>query len=537
MSLGVGIDVGAATVTVAGVRRHRGGLALELLRHYPLEELCDEAEPTPARVASAVARRLREAGLRPRGVVLGVSGRDAIIRYSQLPPMPDWRLKLLMQLEIEDVSERTGEPLSADWRAIPDPSGGNMVLVALAKDARVQEAVEAFEAVGVEVGGAVPQPVATADCYRFLGEDAADGLTLVLDIGDRSTEVALVEDGELVFARSVALGGAAFTERLQKALGVSAADAEQLKRSGQLPGGASAEEALAAPRAQLVSMVEASVQFARGQLQRKALKVDRVAVAGGSARVPGLIEALGRALGCPAEPFDAPAQLELRGADRATREGAEAHGLEAATAIGLALSAVLPAAFRLDLLPLAVKRRLEFRHRTVWLYGSAGVLAAALLVAFALVGWRWRGEAARREQLHSALAALDRRLAAHEERKQANDQREADLRALAERARAGHHLAALLRALGELTPAEVSFAEARLVRDEAGGLAFELVGTADDAQGGAVPAMRALERALAERPLVRAARVLPLGDQGSAKEFKLTVVPTGGATGAAGDGS
>ncbi len=534
MSLGIGLDIGAATVTVVGVRRARGGLALEFLRHYATADLTGgDEEASPARLASALVHRLRDSGVQPRAMVLGISGRDAIIRYSQLPPMPEWRLKLLMELEIEDISDRTGEPLSADWRTLPDPEGGNMVLVALAKDARVQAAVDAFEAAGVEVAGAMPQPVATADCYRFLGEGAGEEVTLVLDIGDRSTEVSLVEEGELIFARSVALGGAAFTERLQKLLDLDPADAEAIKRSGELPAGVDPRQALAGPRQQLVSMVEASVQFARGQLHRPSLRVERVVVSGGSARVPGLVEALGAALDCPAEPFDPLEHLEVGRADRASREAAEEHGLEAATAMGLALSAVLPGAFRLDLLPLAVKQRLEFRHRTAWLYASAGALAAALLVAFALTGWRHSKEGSRRAALQTALGALDGRLEAHEARKQANDRREADLRALAERAQPGFHLTALLRALGECTPPEVSFAEARLVREAepAGAFRFELAGTADDAQGNGVTAMRALERALLDLPLVREARVLPQGDEGSVKRFRLTVIPGSAAPG------
>ena len=532
MSVGVGLDLGSRTATVAAVRFGRGGLELVHFRHYLREELADDAASAgPGRLATAVVHRLRQDGVRPRGIVLGVSGQDAIIRYSHLPPMPDWRLELLMKLEIADLADRTGEPLSADFRVIPCEGAGSQVLVALAKDARVKEGVLGVEAAGGEVVGALPQPVAIADAYRFLCDEAEGGLSLVLDIGDRSTEVALVDEGELIFARSVARGGAAFTEAVAEALGVSPADADAVLRSQQPAAGVDLDAILAPPRRDLVALVEASLSFAREQLRRPRLTVDRVAVAGGCARAPGLVDALGAALGCKAETFEPLADLGADRADRTSVEQAEAWGVDSATAVGLALNAVLPGATRLDLLPLATKQRLHFRHRTLWTYLAAGLLAAALLVAFGAVAWQWAGEGARTAALARAQADVGRRLAAHQERRDGNDRREEDLRRLAQRGRPGLHLATLLRALADVTPPEVSYAEARLLREPPeGAFRFELIGAADQAEGSGVEALRKLERALRAQSLISDARVQPQGDEDGAIRFVLTVVPTGNPT-------
>lgn len=529
MSVGVGLDLGSRTATVAAVRFARGGLELVHFRHYMRDELVDSAASAgPGRLATAVVHRLRQDGVRPRSIVLGVSGQDAIIRYSHLPAMPDWRLDLIMRMEIADLTERTGEPLSADFLVVPNSSGGNQVLVALAKDARVKEGVDGVEAAGGEVVGALPQPVATADAYRFLSDEADAGLSLVLDIGDRSTEVALVDEGELIFARSVARGGAAFTEAVAEALGVAPADADAILRSADPPDDVDLDAILARPRRDLVALVDASLSFARDQLRRPKLTIDRIAVAGGCARAPGLVEALGRAIGCAAAAFDPLADLQADAADRTSREQAAAWGVDGATAVGLALSAVLPGATRLNLLPLATKQRLEFRHKTVWTYVAGGLLVASLLVGFVTAGWRYAGEGSRAAALEDAQQTVARRLAAHRDRREANDRREADLRRLAQRARPGLHLATLLRALGEVTPPEVSYAEARLVPgDVEGAFRFELNGTADQGEGSGVQALRTLERALRAQTLISDARVQPQGDEDGAIRFLLIVTPTG----------
>ena len=528
MSLGLGIDVGATTVTVCAIKKSGGAIALEHYRVYPRAEL-GEGEDLES-IARGLSNELARDGFRSRRCVLGVSGRDAIIRYSHLPPMPDWRLALLMDFEIEENADRIGEPLSADFRALHSGGGGNLVLIALAKDARVKETVDAFEAAGFEVAGAVPQPVAVGDTFRFLGEESERAITLVVDVGGSATEIALVEEGELIFARSVAQGGDIFTERLQRSLGLGWAEAEELKRSGKAPAGKDLDKLLRMPRAQLASTIRASIDFAKRQLKRRNLSVERVVISGGATRLPGLAEELKSEIGCDdVSVFEPLSEIE-RGSrcDSGSRTAAEEAGLEAATAAGLALSAVVPGACKLNLLPISVKERLHFRHRTLWLFAAAGVLAASILVSFGLALWESSGESGRAEELATARKAVESRLGDHLDRREGNDKREDDLRQLAERARPGFHLSNLLARLGELTPAQISFDELELVSGEVeGAIQFELSGLADDSQQQGGQAMASLRDELSRDPRIEDVRIQPQGDEGHSRRFKLTVIPAG----------
>ena len=48
-----------------------------------------------------------------------------IIRYSQVPPVPEWRLRTLMKYEVDEVGSQSGGDVSADYRKLnlPDPEG------------------------------------------------------------------------------------------------------------------------------------------------------------------------------------------------------------------------------------------------------------------------------------------------------------------------------------------------------------------------------------------------------------------------------
>src|SRR5271155_2222449 len=116
MPRAIGIDIGRASATAVAIKKKGGSLALERVVRVSLDELRDQGVDAedPKAIARALAPRFLARGINPKGGNLGVSGKDAIIRYAHLPPMPPWRLALVMGYDIKDVDEKTGSPLSSD---------------------------------------------------------------------------------------------------------------------------------------------------------------------------------------------------------------------------------------------------------------------------------------------------------------------------------------------------------------------------------------------------------------------------------------
>lgn len=528
MPTATGIAIGRASATIAQVSKRGGSLSLERYGHFSLDEMKAEGIDVerPDRVVSALLNRLRERRIRTGEIALGVSGRDAIIRYTHLPPMPEWRLKLVMQYEIADVSEKSGAPLSADYRVLGASKEGSVVLVAMAKDERVDEWVQAFSKSGVEVISASPLPVALSNSYRFLGEKAEEGTTLVLDVGRSSTDVSIIEEGRLTFARSVAAGGDLLTDKIARALDIDRDDAEKKKLEGE------GKEHLGEGLRQLSSLVKASLEFAKQQLKLDGLYVNRVAVCGGAARTDGLAAALGGAASSEAALFDPIGAIDASRLPDADRADAEAHPHEAAAAIGLALGRVLPAAIELDLLPNSVKAARTFRHRTLWMRVAAGVLAASVVVGLAGALWARSGHRDREAKLRSARGEVDSRMDALQKLTDENAARAKAIAALAGRARPGYHYASLIAAIARELPPRASVIEVSLDRErESGTFKLEVRGQADNAQRDALETMRKLEAGVAKDPDVSSAKIQPTsGVDGQVVEWRLVVVPNAPAT-------
>lgn len=520
-----GLDLGAARAVFVRLSRRGTDVALEQAAVLPgTHGASSPALDTDLARAVAIRAALDAQGAAPSSVALGVAGRDAIVRYIHLPLAPAWRIRLLMEFEVRDVEEKAGEPLSSDYRllTIPEAIAGPQaaaeipVLVALAKEGPVSARIAALRAAGIGTARVMPAPIALFDAYVGLGYVAEERTVVLIDVGRDGVELAIVRDGFLVFARSIA----------------------------QPPGedGAALETRHAQ---QLAGAIGSSLQLAKTQLKLRALPVDEVLLSGAHARSEPLRAALAQALKVTPGTFDPLERLSQERLAPHVRGEIASLGPELAIATGLALASGHPRALDLDVVPRAEKARREFATRTVFLYAGAGLLAVALVFSL-LVALVARSSAlSRRKELRQTLAGLEDRKRALAERHAANRRTIQTIDAIARRTQPGGALIRLLERLRTATPARVTIAEVALEdppRAPIGGGApraaekrekeamasevlFRLRGEADDATGEASALLAALEAGLREDPAVISAKVTgtPVALQGATLDFSLAV--------------
>lgn len=376
------IDPGSHTWKALALKSGKGGIALTRFAVAP---------------AADAAATLAQAGFPLQNVVVGLAGRDMTLRYTQVPPSPDWQLKNLMELEIQDLASQSGGALSADYNLLPgaDDADVDIVLLALARN-------EALEGVSEEVKGArgsvaahVPNCVALYNAYvRTAPIEDEDQVVCLAHIGHDTTDIALVRGADLLFARNLSSGTKVLDEAIAQAFNVSARKAEQLKRDlldldpasrGRYASGQAEKVTLAAGGASsvFVSAIQSSLAFCQSQTKVSGLRLDRVLLSGGGAKLRGIKGMLREALRCPVEAFDPFGSLDLSPLPAEDAELLREYRAEAVVAFGLAVGRVEDDAYELEILPEHVKRRQQFTQRTVWNI-AAGVVAGGLLLFGAL---------------------------------------------------------------------------------------------------------------------------------------------------------
>ncbi len=376
----VGIDVGGTTVRLVEGRLKGGAFEIHVARAIPVETL-----------GQAVARW----GLKGSSTVVGVTGRDMILRTTQVPPVPRWQLAELMSYEVADIAEQSGDHLASDYELLGGTSAysdDDMVLLALVRNSLIEERSRELSGSSLKVRCFTPNAVALYNAV--VATDGGDGTVLVASLRGRNTDIALIQEGELLFARNLTGGGDTFTDAVAEAFGVDSDRAErakhamgQLARPGETPEGQAGKvaSALGGALRQVLGMLLSTVNLCRTQLKAPDLEITRVLICGPGAALPGLDEALTRQLGLPVARFD-PTEGYVVGTEIDFDDGDSGGGNgggDFAVATGLAMMAALKGSYRIEILSEAAAAKREFSTKTVWLVLS-GILLAVYLGLF---GW------------------------------------------------------------------------------------------------------------------------------------------------------
>ena len=385
---GLGVTIGSYSLRAVKLRRKGSGYVVQRVF---ADRLNDETR-------AVAGRALAAKGIRGAPATVGLTGRDVIIRYSQVPPVPDWRLRNLMKFEVDEVGSQSGGDVSADYRKLnlPDPDGeraDDTILVALARNAYLDRLIRSCGAGGVRVGATCPNSLAVFNAFAVNATYGEDETCLLVNIGAEDLDIAIQQGGELLFARNATPGGSAFTDAIEQAFSTSAGKAEQMKIAkadvtprGQAkypdPTSEKVANAIMGVAGQLSSLIQSTLMIARAQAKLPDLKVDRVLLAGGGASLKGLDLYLKQAMGIPVERLDPFAISDLSGLPDDERELAEKAPHEFAVAVGLAQLHLDPLAFDLEVLPAALRRRRDFVTKGIYAAGAAVVAVGILGILY-----------------------------------------------------------------------------------------------------------------------------------------------------------
>jgi len=346
----VGLDIGSSCVKVCELQAVGKGSSLR----YRLQKLGSAPVPFDAivdgdimdtnAVAGAIRQVLAEQKIKSKDVAISVSGQQVMVKKVTFPLMSPAELTESVRWEAESFFP-AGQGLDSyalDFAVIEErPADGNMdvVLVACRKDK-----LEAYSACVAQAGARAF--VVDVDVFAIQNAFEAnttpggrDEVVALVNVGARFTNLTMLVGARSVFWRDIAWGGNEYTDKLMEDWGVSREAAEQLKQ-GVPAEGRSPEEvepSLSAISDSFADELSRTIDFFRSSF--KVDRLDRILLAGGSSKVPGILEILGDRLRVSVDrlnPFQL-IELDERSVDPSVvRE----IGGSAAVAVGLALRQV-----------------------------------------------------------------------------------------------------------------------------------------------------------------------------------------------------
>lgn len=320
----LGVDIGSSGVKLVELGRDRSGqFRLERCALEPLGEgwVVDGQIEKFDEVAQAMRRAVRKSGARVRDAVLALPAAAVITRKIVLPDGLDGLSAQELEAQVQAQARRhipfPLDEVSMDFCVLgqrtldAEPAGAVEILMAASRKDKVQERQGLAEAAGlrarildIETFAARRAATRLLAHWRGDGADRPDALAALFEIGAGVTRLQALRGEEWLYSRDQEGGGAQLTQRIVHQYGLSAEEAEARKRRGDWPEDY-AGRVLEPFVAHMAQEVARALQFFYTSTPYD--RVDVVLLAGGSAGLPGLAEAVARQAGVAcrlADPFD-----------------------------------------------------------------------------------------------------------------------------------------------------------------------------------------------------------------------------------------
>ena len=327
-----GLDIGSSAIKVVQLRPADEGYAVSGLAVVPLPQ--DTIADGSIRDAGTVVRAIREAvgkaGIEAKDAVIGICGRELIIKKIEIPEVPENELGDAIQLEAEHHIPFAADEVFLDHHVVGRRGNVMDVLLVAVKKAKVTE----YAGV-VEEAGFVPSIVdvdgfAVENQFELNRGVTNDEAVALIDIGAAVMKTNVTRGGASIFARDIPFGGNRYTEAIASALSLSFAQAENVKVRGGADA-TSAASAIEGVSRELSMEVQRTFDYFASTAESD--RIGKIVLSGGCAELPGLTDYLASTWGIPVEAAR-PFQKIDTGAY--AREAAAA-GASLAVAVGLAL--------------------------------------------------------------------------------------------------------------------------------------------------------------------------------------------------------
>ncbi len=378
----VGLDIGSRLVKVVQLQKNGKNIELEkfgVAEIYPDSDKPQDASAQQQAVIAAIGNAMKMAGITSNQVVTAVAGESIIVRYIQLPVMPESELTNAIRWEAEEFIPFQIDDVNIDSAIIGYTGEGDTrqmdVLLVCARKDLISEQVNLLDSADLQPSIVDVDSFAFLNCFDLNYDPAPDDIVGLVNIGGDITTISVYKDGMPRFSRDISIGGSTVSSAIQQRLGITISEAETLKIRRGVPedggdsqaveggmadtirstveamtgeaapaGGGADQQDAQADRAirntlsSLVSEIRRSIQFF--QNQSRGMTVNRIVMGGGASNIQRLDSYLQKELNLPVEVIDPLLRIPVTGKN-ISPDALKQYRDMLSVSIGLALRKVL----------------------------------------------------------------------------------------------------------------------------------------------------------------------------------------------------
>ena len=389
----VALNIGSQRVTM-GLLTHSSNGGLILKKYESSSILADPAAEMTRlpQIRIAISELVSKLGLSKETVSYAVSGQSVFTRFVKLPSLEDDDIEQLVAFEAQQHVPFPINEVVWDWQLLNSQAGQQeVVLVAIKADA-LDDINDCVTDATLSTGLVDASPMALANAFVYNYSDLNEP-ALMIDIGARTSNLVYL-DGNKVFTRTIAIGGATLTSAIAKEYNVPFIEAESQKCTNGLVAldtrhtsqlddlTAALGSCIRTALNRMPAEIARTTNFFRSQHDGSAPK--RIFLAGGGSNLPMISDFFQDKLRLPVEFFNPLKRVSVGQEVDVDKVSLEAHQL--GEIIGLGLRSIDQSRLNIDLVPETVQHeRDDAEKRPKIIIASAVIIAVC--AAFCVSGF------------------------------------------------------------------------------------------------------------------------------------------------------
>ena len=311
----IGLDISSSSAKLVELGQDRSGnLTLERCGIEPLERgwISDGNIEKFDEVVEATRRLVGKSGTKAKHVAMALPASVVISKKIILPGgLSEREMEVQVESEANQYIPFSLDEVSLDFCVVgpSTTSAGDVeVVIAASRKEKVEDRQGLAEAAGrVPVVLDVESSASRLAASRVIGRlpgGGVDALIALFEIGAMTSTMQVLRNDDLIYERDQVFGGAQLTQMLVRQYGFTQDEAETKKRAGELPDDYGT--VVLQPYVEsLAQELERALKFFFTSTPHN--RVDYILLAGGTAGIPGLTEAITRHTSFPCQvvnPFD-----------------------------------------------------------------------------------------------------------------------------------------------------------------------------------------------------------------------------------------
>ncbi|HEY6122925.1 MAG TPA: type IV pilus assembly protein PilM [Pyrinomonadaceae bacterium] len=314
----VGLDIGSSSVKAVELNKKGNNLQLVSLGFENLQPdtIVDGQIMELNNVSNVISSIFSEHQIKTNRVAAGVSGHSVIVKNIVLPQMSEDELQESFSWHAEEHIPFDIADVNLDYQITGNSDDALHVLMAACKSDKIANMKQAIQLAGKQPVVIDIDAFALQNCYEVNYQPKDGEVVALLNIGAATMNINILNGKRSIFARDASVGGSQYTNLLQKELGLTFDQAEGVKRGMPLP--ENVADRPIQPIIETVSDILAlevrkTMDFYRATSDQGNTGIQKILLAGGGSKLPGLAEYLAKRFEISVEVFDPFRQIQVDG--------------------------------------------------------------------------------------------------------------------------------------------------------------------------------------------------------------------------------